>query len=284
LEPFFGIFHFSNANLPANMIISASRRTDIPACHSEWFWGRLKAGFVRVPNPFNHRQISELSLRPDDVTGMVLWTKNPSPMIHRLDELGDYNYYFQFTLNGYDKDVEPNLPPKSELVEIFKKLSASIPENGNKRVVWRYDPILLNAKYTIEYHVKKFAEIARELKDYTSKCTVSFIDIYRKTKRIARELELTEITERDKNILAGALSFTAHECGLAIDTCAEDIDLAKYGIEHARCVDDRIFKDVFGVDLQYRRDGQREYCGCTACRDIGTFGTCAIGCKYCYAN
>ena len=97
------------------MIISASRRTDIPTYYSEWLFNRLKEEYVLVRNPMNIHQIGQISLSPDAVDGIVFWTKNPLPMLHRLSELDKYNYYFQFTLNAYDRDVEPNIPSKNNV-------------------------------------------------------------------------------------------------------------------------------------------------------------------------
>jgi len=170
------------------MIISASRRTDIPSYYSEWFFNRIKEGFVFARNPMNFRQISRIKLTPDVVDGIVFWTKNPIPMLERLGELKEYMYYFQFTVTPYGKDVEPNLPKKnSELLTGFKRLSDTI---GTDRIVWRFDPIFINNKYTLDYHIQAFEKIAEELHDYTRKVTISFIDVdYRGVKSNIQELE-----------------------------------------------------------------------------------------------
>lgn len=103
------------------MIISASRRTDIPTYYSDWFFNRIKAGYVLVRNPMNIHQISKISLNPELVDGIVFWTKNPIPMLDKLDRLADYTYYFQFTLNAYGHDVETGVPSKNELsYRLFK--------------------------------------------------------------------------------------------------------------------------------------------------------------------
>ena len=92
------------------MILSVSRRTDIPAFYSEWFFNRLQEGYAYVRNPMNPHQVSHVSLSKDVVDGFVFWTKNPAPMLQYMDALQDYTYYFQFTLTSYDRDVEKNLP------------------------------------------------------------------------------------------------------------------------------------------------------------------------------
>lgn len=265
------------------MIISASRRTDIPSYYCDWFLNRIKEGFVYVRNPMNIHQVSEVSLSPDVVDGIVLWTKNPNPMLERLNKLIQYNYYFQFTLNSYQTDVEVNLPSKNDvIIPAFQKLSDKL---GPDRVVWRYDPIFLNEKYTFEYHIEYFDKLARQLKDYTRKCTISFIDYYRNTVNNVKGLNLIELTDKSKDELAKALSEIAYSNGLNMDTCAEGIDLSRYGITHAHCIDDTLLEKISGFSLKVEKDkSQRLECGCVSSIDIGMYNTCRNGCKYCYAN
>jgi hypothetical protein len=149
------------------MILSVSRRTDIPTYYSEWFFNRVKEGFVYVRNPMNIHQIGKILITPDVVDGIVFWTKNPLPMINRLEELNDYIYYFQFTLNSYGKDVEPNIPSKNDIIiPAFQSLSQRI---GKDKVVWRYDPILFNENYTVKYHVKYFGMLVDKLAGHTER-------------------------------------------------------------------------------------------------------------------
>ena len=236
------------------MIISASRRTDIPTYYSEWFINRIKAGYVLVRNPMNAHQISRIPLSPDVVDGIVFWTKNPIPMLEKLDILRDYIYYFQFTLNSYAQDIETHIPSKqSHIIPAFKKLSDLI---GPNRVIWRYDPILLNDTYTPEYHIRYFERIAKELSP-----------------------------QNVQRSLAEELAAIAHSYGLQIDTCAEGIELQEYGIEHARCIDDRLLSRLLNCPLEVGKDkNQRLECGCIESLDIGAYNTCRNGCKYCYAN
>lgn len=266
------------------MIISASRRTDIPAYYSDWFYNRIKEGFVLVRNPMNFRQVSRIKLTPDAVDGIVFWTKNPAPMIKRLDEIKDYMYYFQFTVTPYGKDIESNLPRKNpEILSIFKELSKLL---GADRVVWRYDPILINAKYTADYHVHAFNEIAKELHQHTRKVTISFIDTnYRGLKSNIGELKLADFPVEMQKELASKLASIAHNYELLIDTCAEKIELKEYGIEHARCIDDKLLSKLLTCKLDIEKDkNQRLECGCISSIDIGTYNSCMNGCLYCYAN
>ena len=266
------------------MIISASRRTDIPTYYSDWFFNRIKEGYVLVRNPMSIHQISRIKLTPDVVDGIVFWTKNPIPMLARLNELKDYMYYFQFTITPYGRDVEPNIPDKNDVIlPAFKRLSELI---GADRVVWRYDPIMISERYPIEYHIKAFGKIATELHDYAQKVTISFIDEdYRGVKSNIKELALHSFPSKTQTELSAKLAEIAHGYGLAIDTCAEKIDLQKYGIEHARCIDDRLFSKLLCCHLNIGKDKtQRLECGCVASIDIGMYNTCRNGCRYCYAN
>lgn len=265
------------------MIISASRRTDIPTYYSEWFFNRIKAGYVLVRNPMNAHQISKINLSPDVVDGIVFWTKNPIPMLDKLDLLTDYMYYFQFTLNAYNQDVETGVPLKNNIVvPAFQKLSDII---GPDRVVWRYDPIFLNETYTAEYHIRYFEKLAKRLAPYTKKCTISFLDFYRNTEKNIAGLSIQKFTPEVQEFLAKNLSEIAYSYGLKMDTCAEGIDLQKFGIDHARCIDDRLFGKLLHCPLKVGKDkNQRLECGCIESLDIGAYNTCRNGCRYCYAN
>lgn len=266
------------------MIISASRRTDIPSYYSDWLINRIREKYVLVRNPMNMHKISRINLSPDVVDGIVFWTKNPAPMIEKLDELKDYMYYFQFTVTPYEKDIEMNLPSKnSEILNPFKRLSDKI---GADRVIWRYDPILINHKYSSDYHMHAFGKMADALHDYTRKVTISFMDDhYRNAKRNLIQLDLTDFSAEMQIKLSSSLSKTAHSYGLEIDTCSEKIDLANLGIGHARCIDGALFEKLLGYRLDIRKDkSQRPECGCAAAIDIGMYNTCKNGCLYCYAN
>lgn len=265
------------------MIISASRRTDIPSYYSEWFYNRIKDGFVYVRNPMNIHQVGKINLSPDVVDGIVFWTKNPIPMMKRLDELYQYTYYFQFTLNAYGIDVEKNVPSKNDkIIPAFKQLSKQI---GKDKVIWRYDPIFLNEKYTMEYHKQYFKKLCSSLSQYTEKCTVSFIDFYRNTERNIKSLNAVEPTNDQKIELMEYFSECAKNDGIYIDTCAEDIDLSLLGIEHAHCIDKERFERIGNYHLSVEKDkNQRAICGCVASIDIGMYNTCKNSCLYCYAN
>lgn len=265
------------------MIISASRRTDIPSYYSDWFFHRLEAGSVCTRNPMNHHQVSRISLSPDVVDGIVFWTKNPTPMLDRLHLLEDYPYYFQFTLNAYGKDMEAGIPSKNDVVvPAFQKLSQMI---GPERIIWRYDPIILTPKYTIEYHVHYFEELAKRLSGHTNKCVISFVDLYRHLGTVSREMAFSPLGTAEMYALAGRFSDIARKYNLTLETCAEAVDLSRFGIGHGHCIDGELFEKIIGQPLALSKDkNQRSECGCMASIDIGMYDSCANGCKYCYAN
>lgn len=265
------------------MIISASRRTDIPTFFSEWFYNRIKEGYLYVRNPMNAHQISKIVLSPDVVDCIVFWTKNPIPMIDRLDELHEYNYYFQFTLTGYGKDIEANLPDKKlSLIPAFQRLSNKI---GKKRVIWRYDPIVFTNRYTPDYHLNAFKQIAEALNGYTEKCVISFVDIYAKNKSNMKVIDAYELSKEELEIFARKMSEIAGSNGIKLATCAEKIDLSKYGIEHNCCIDKALIEEIIDCSLNVSKDHvQRVECGCVESIEIGTYNTCQNGCRYCYAN
>lgn len=264
------------------MILSVSRRTDIPAFYSDWFFERVKQGHIYIRNPMNAHQVSNVKITPDAVDCIVFWTKNPAPMLPRLDELSEYDYYFQYTLNNYGKDTEPKLPPIERRIEAFIRLSEKI---GREKVIWRYDPILFTDRYTPRFHLESFKNIAERLKNHTEKAVVSIVDIYpsKNGSSLAR-IGARNLPPAELEAFMAEMAEAAHKNGLAIATCAEDIPLEKYGIEHNSCIDKALIERITNSTLKVGQDGQRQNCGCVKCDDIGSYDTCPHGCVYCYAN
>lgn len=265
------------------MILSVSRRTDIPNYYADWFYNRIKEGFLYVRNPMNAHQISRIELSPEVVDCIVFWTKNPAAMFERLDELKEYSYYFQFTLTGYGKDVEPGLPDKErELIPIFRQLSERI---GSQRMVWRYDPILKSGKYTLAYHVKAFETIAKRLEGHTKRVVISFLDLYLKIRRNMEKLHVENISEAEMLETAGQMAKAAGKYGMTVESCAEKINLESVGVKHGSCIDKKLIEQIIGCKLAGGKDGnQRPECGCFESVETGLYNTCKNGCRYCYAN
>lgn len=266
------------------MILSVSRRTDIPNYWADWFLRRVREGFVDVRNPLNIHQVSRVPISPEVVDCIVFWSKYPAALAARLDELEAYPYYFQYTITGYGKDVEPGLPDKKEaVIPLFLELSRRL---GPKRVIWRYDPILFSRKYTPEYHLRAFEEIARRLEGASQLVVISFVDLYARTQRNTAGLELSP-PPSDQELLSFAkeLAGIAWRYGFQVESCAERIDLQAAGIRHGSCIDKARIEDLIGCRLTASKDkGQRPECGCFESIDIGSYNTCRNGCRYCYAT
>jgi len=264
------------------MIISASRRTDIPAFFVDWFFNRISEGYLLVRNPMNTHQIGRINLSPEVVDCIVFWSKNPVKMLNHLDLLQSYNFYFQYTITGYGKQLEPNVPECKEAINTFLNLSKAI---GKDRVIWRYDPIILTDIHDIKYHVCNFERIAKQLHGHTRRCVISFVDMYKKTMRNMSSLKIYEIKGEQMIELSAHLKNICIKNDIELTSCAEIADLTTYGIKHGKCIDDKLIEEISGFRLDVEKDPtQRTECGCVASIDIGAYNTCPHECLYCYAN
>lgn len=265
------------------MILSVSRRTDIPNYYSEWFLNRIREGYLYVRNPMNPHQVSKVMLTPEVIDCIVFWTKNPEPMLSKLEELKAYHYYFQFTLTGYGQDIEPNIPDKkTSVIPTFQKLSFLI---GKEKVIWRYDPILFTDRYTPSYHLQAFEQIAAKLRGYTLKCVISFVDLYAKNQKAMDALCSYSLSEKELKEFAGQIASIAADNDMKVATCAEAMDLSSCGIKHNCCIDKSLIEQIIGCGIMASKDkNQRKECGCIESIEVGTYNTCQSGCKYCYAN
>lgn len=262
------------------MILSASRRTDIPGCYPEWFMNRLRDGYVMTRNPMNCHQVSRIETSPELIECIVFWTKNAIPLMDYLDELErmGYMYMFQYTVTPYDRAIEKNLPDKKEIIKNILELSDSI---GKDRIVWRYDPILLNDNYTIDYHIKMFEEMCVQLRTAVNHVVISFIDSYKKN----RQCKFKELSIEDINILAQEIGKISQTHKIPIKTCCENYDLECFGIKKGACIDRELIERICNRPLKLKKAiGQREGCFCSESIDIGMYHTCMNGCMYCYAT
>ena len=307
----------------APLIISASRATDIPAFHSEWLINRLKKGYVCWVNRYNPTTPQYISFQ--EARLFVFWTKNPLPLIPHLPYLTQFglNYYFQYTLNNYEKErFEPNVPPLANRIKTFIDLSHLI---GKEKVIWRFDPLLLSRKLRIKELLERIGELGNQLANYTDKLVFSFGDIlmYRNVPHnmtresgvyLKSDIHLAEFTPDQKIEFAEGihqylLKWRKSNSDFQIATCAEDIDLAKYQILHNKCVDDELIGRLFAHDsklmnllgiqsdknispipeirtkkINLKDKGQRKACCCIISKDIGSYNSCEYLCIYCYAN
>ena len=264
------------------MIVSISRRTDIPAFYSDWFFNRLEAGYALVRNPMRPHQVSRVALDPSSADAFVFWSKNPAPMLDRLSRLADRPSVFHFTLTPYGSDVESGLPDKRTLLATFMRLSDRM---GVDRVIWRYDPILLTPRYDEAFHIRAFEAMARQLAPYTRRVTVSFVDAYSHIVRAMRALDAKTVSADAQLALLSRLAPCAQALGLDMDTCCEAGDFSALGVAQAHCIDAQLLSRIAKLPAAAPRDPyQRAHCGCAASVDIGAYDTCAHGCAYCYAT
>ncbi len=271
------------------MIISASRRTDLPAFHAKWFMERVRAGYCRVRNPFNPAQVSRISLNPADVDAIVFWTRFPRPLLPWLDELEDrgFRYYFLFTLLDYPRVLEPGTPRTGAAIRVFQELARRI---GPERVIWRYDPIVPSTVTDAAFHLRTFEKLSAALAGHTRRCVVSVLENYRKIRARMAALDplgvrLLEPEPGSMETLFGKMAACAQSRGMELRACAQETDYSAWGVRPNRCVDPELLNSLFGLQLPLEKDpSQRTHCGCAPSRDIGAYDTCGFGCAYCYAN
>lgn len=292
-------------NAVAPVVITASRSTDVPAFYSEWFLNRLKKRYAKWINPYNKKP---MFVSFNKTRLIVFWTKNADPILKCLDEIDKlgYLYYFQYTLNDYESEgFEKGLPPLKERIDTFKRLSVMI---GKDKVIWRFDPVLLTNDMNIDDLISKIKRIGDSIHNHTEKLVFSFADIesYKKVRNNLRsfDVDYAKVSKNMMESVSKGIQELNKDWGLDIATCAEEVDLSKFGIGHNKCIDDELIKRVFHFDkdlIQFvvvgkgysytnkkakslKDKGQRKHCGCIYSKDIGQYDTCGHLCLYCYAN
>jgi DNA repair photolyase len=277
----------------APWIVSASRATDIPAFYGQWFMRRLHAGYVRWINPFSG---TPMYVSLNNARLFVFWSKNPLPFLPMLKELDKrgLRYYFHVTLNDYEEEgLEKGVPPLAERIDTFKRLAGLI---GEKRVIWRFDPLLVTDALSPEHLLERIRRIGGELAGYTERLTVSFITLYAK---VAKNLKNAGVTIRtwddaSRAALLHGIGDSARQWNMRAVTCADENDYRRWGIAQGKCIDDALIERLFCRDRRLtevlKKDGgikdkgQRPRCRCIVSKDIGAYDTCGHGCVYCYAN
>lgn len=261
------------------MILNVSGRTDIVAFYTDWFMNRYHEGFVDVRNPFNHNLVSRIDF--SDVDAILFCTKNPIPILNKINEINK-PIIFHVTLTPYKKDIEPNVPPKGEIVEAIKKLSKII---GKDNLVIRYDPIFISAKYTLDYHIKAFENLCSLLDGYVSKILISFLDDYKNVRKNEKVLNFKELEESDYKAIGENFSASALKHHMIVHTCFEDRNLTEYGFPKDECLSHelayKLTGKVYKKEWKARKEGK---CHCIQMVDIGVYNSCKHFCKYCYAN
>jgi len=265
-------------------LISASRRTDVPAFYADWFMRRTRAGDVSWVNPFN-AQVHTVSLAPGDVAAIVFWTRNFAPMIRHLDELEGrgYRYLVHFTITGLERTYESHVPPFGAAVAQFRRIADRI---GPERILWRYDPILIAPRCGPDFHLRKFEALASALEGATTQCSISFVEVYGKVRRsfAKRGLPVPNPDLEERRSLADRLGILAAARGITVRACCND-ELLGPTVQKARCVDLEQIRRLW-PELGFNAEAAptREECGCVRSYDVGAYDTCLHGCIYCYAT
>lgn len=262
------------------MILNTGSRTDIPAYYSDWFYNRIKEGYVLARNPYYPTQVTKYLLNPEVVDVMVFCTKNPAPMLDRISLLSAFAMFWFVTITPYGEEIEPHVPPKEKVIKSFQKLSKFI---GKERVSWRYDPIFITDKYSVNCHIEQFHKMAGALSEYTGQCVVSFIDLYEKTLRNFKGIR--SVTKAEQEQIIAAFSEIAAEYNLQIHLCCESADLARNHVDADGCMSKSVLEKALGcrLDVPQKKTARAE-CSCLLGADIGAYNTCGHGCLYCYAN
>ena len=273
------------------MVVSVSRRCDIPRFAFNWFLERLDEGFVDVINPFNAKQTRRVSLESVDL--FAFWTRDPAFILEHSDNLEKRGrgFFVMTTITGYPAILEPNAPQIDAVIATMEKLAKKITPD---RIIWRYDPIFISNFTDYEFHRNNFAGLAGRLNGIVNKVIVSVYDEYPKAqKRIAKLMSgglkpLAHYNE-DGTLLSSVrdllacLAKSAHDNGMEIQSCAEE-DLSDCGIPPGACIDAVYIAKVFGLNGPGRDRSQRKRCLCAQSVDIGSYGSCPAGCVYCYGN
>ena len=261
------------------MILNISGRTDIVAFYSDWLMNRLSEGFIDVRNPFNPKMVSRIMM--DDVDLLFFCTKNPIPILDKLKNIKK-KIYFHVTLTAYKKDIEPNVPPKKEVIEAVKKLSKII---GKDNLVIRYDPIFINDEYTLEYHIKAFDRLCELLDGYVGKILIHFINDYKNVRNNYSVLKFRKPTENDYEIIGRSFSESAKKHNIVVHTCNEERALSEFGFIKDDCMSKelafKLTRKIYRKKWKARKD---LVCQCVEMVDIGVYNSCRHFCKYCYAN
>ena len=261
------------------MIINTGSRTDIPAFFSKWFFNRIEEGFVCTRNPYNN-DIYKYPLDSKIIDCLCFCTKNPKPMLKNLDRLNDFNQFWFVTITPYSRDIEVNVPDFKRVIKSFKELSETL---GANKVSWRYDPIFITEKYSIDFHVDMFERMVFELHEYTDDCTISFIDLYQKVLRNFSQAK--EVSKSEQLMIGEEFAKIAKKYDIQMKTCVEGTLLDKFGFDSSGCMTQNVIERAIGNNLKIPKGKYRtRECDCIFGRDIGVYNTCLHGCKYCYAN
>lgn len=262
------------------MILQTGQRTDIPAFYGQWLINRINEGFVDVRNPYNPNLITRYMINHNTVDGIAFCTKNPLPFIQYLPQIAEYRQYWHMTITPYGTDIEPYVPAYERIIEGFKFISHNL---NPQSVVWRYDPIIVNHNYSVDFHYESFYKLAKSLSGYTDTVVASYLDIYDK---VLRNYPEGNRPSQDVQIkLMKELVKIANQFGMTLKTCGEGDTFKSIGADTSGCLITDCYERAWNVKLKVpKRTPSRPECNCYIHVDIGAYDTCSHFCRYCYAN
>lgn len=263
------------------MILNTGARTDTVQYFTPWLLKRFQEGYVYTRNPLFPHKVTRYELSPDKIDAVMFCSKNYAPILPRLREITDkYRTYFHYTITAYGKDVEPGVPSVEDSMQTLAELEKIV---GREKIAWRYDPVLLTGKYTVERHIETFARMAEKLAPHVDRCIFSFVEMYKKLEY--NMPELIPLTHADKDRLAERMGKIAAQNDLWLQTCGTNGDYSRYGIHPSGCATLEMIGKANGCRFRdIKHKGLRAGCHCIESRDIGAYDTCLNGCRYCYAN
>jgi hypothetical protein len=243
---------------------------------------RIRDGYALVRNPIAKDVVHRVDLTQNNLDLLMLMTKDPRPMMPFLDELAERSISlgFQITLTPYGRDMEPGVPDKADIAESFRTISDAI---GKERMIWRYDPVIVNDKFDLKFHQRKFDVLCRELAGHTERCIFSFVEIHDKLRGLQDKGIVRTVTHEEACGIGGIFSEIAESNGIGLTLCCSEHDLSRYGIPSRGCID-RDTMRYMGIPFEEMQTPLREGCGCVKNIDIGEYDTCDHDCIYCYAN
>ena len=260
------------------MILNVSGRCDIVGFYTKWFINRYHEGYLDVRNPFYPKNISRIYFK--DVDLILFCTKNPLPIIPYLKGINK-PIIFHVTLTPYKKDIEPNVPYKTKVIEGIKEISSII---GKENICVRYDPIFISDKYNLDYHKKAFNKMCTLLDGYVEKIIVSFIDYYKNVEKNLKVINYHEPSKEELKEIGISFSSIAKKHNMTVQTCFEDENLTEYGFIKGDCLSKELAFKMTGKKYPKWKARKEKKCECVEMVDIGVYNTCKHFCKYCYAN
>ncbi len=273
-------------------VISASRRTDIPAFYLKWFMEQIRRGKVEVRNPFYRRQVKVVDLSPRTVEWIVFWSRNYNVFLKHRHFFQDYQLFFHFTIVSHHPALEKHQNPVPVALRQLERLAFLY---GGRRITWRYDPLVFwveNGCGHTNYRSEEFRELCRQVAQLgVSRCYLSFVTPYTKFIRRFRKkyprARLVNLEDPERFKILQEMLAIAREYGIRLYSCCNDRLLQLPGMAKGRCIDGQLLNQLSSRGkVTEAKAPTRKDCGCTSSIDVGDYQLqpCYLGCLYCYAN